>query len=91
MSFTTRLDIEDIHAGIRDGAEHGDVYFRVIVESFARDAVRMNVAVHFDDSDEAQHSQGIDLRPSECRVLAKMLLAAAEQAEDSDLHPDEES
>lgn len=91
MSFTAKLDIEDILAGIPDGAEHGDVYFRVIVETFARDTVRMNVAVHFDDEDEAKHSQGVDLRPSECRVLAKMLLAAAEQAEDTELYPNEES
>lgn len=87
MSFTARLDIEDVRAEVRER----DVFFRIIVESYARDVVRMNAAVHFDDSDEPEHSQGVDLRPSECRVLAKMLMAAAEQAEDSDVYPNEEN
>ena len=46
--------------------------------------VRLNLAVHEFDSDEAENSQGMDLTPDECRALAKMLETAASMREYED-------
>lgn len=79
MGFTARLDVDDVLAAVRE--DESEVFFRVDVETVIPGVVRMVVGVHEEDSDEASHSQGLDMRPSDCRVVAKMLMAAAAQAE----------